>query len=153
YRPTGSPAHEGYISLLQSELEGLGVSDVHTEPFTFTKWTPSTWSLDLLNGPSAGSIALSGYIPYSGSTGPLGVTTGMVYIPSVTIPLDPTSLSSELQDPKAWSAALGAQIEAAVALSVPTGKIAVFEVPKVKIALSTLTGQQLFLNDPGKTIP
>lgn len=153
YRPTGSPAHEGYISLLESELKGLGVSEVHTEPFIFTKWTPSTWSLKLLDGPSAGPVKLSGYIPYSGSTGPFGFTTGMVYMPSFTIPLDPTSLSSELADPKAWSEALSAQIQTAVAALTLAGKIAVFEVPKIKVALTTLTGQQLFVNDPGKTIP
>lgn len=153
YRPTGSPAHEGYISLLESELKGLGVSDVHTEPFTFTKWTPSTWSLALLDGPSKGPVALSGYIPYSGSTGPFGVTTGMVYMPSVTLPLDPTSLANELQDPKAWSQALGTQIQTAIAALTLAGKIAVFEVPKIEVALTTLTGQQLYVNDPGQTLP
>jgi hypothetical protein len=81
YRPTGSDAHEGYIALLRSELVALGVSDVHTEPFTFTKWTPSTWSLALLDGPSAGPFTLSGYVPYSGSTGPGGVASSMVYLP------------------------------------------------------------------------
>jgi len=33
YRPTGSPAHEAYIARLAAELEQLGVSDVHTEPY------------------------------------------------------------------------------------------------------------------------
>src|SRR5271166_300920 len=115
YRPTGSPAHEAYIAHLQSELTALGVSDVHTEPFAFTKWTPSTWSLALLDGPSAGPVTLSGYVPYSGSTGPTGVVSGMVYLPSFTIPLDPTSLASELADPTSVSKTLSAQIQTAIA--------------------------------------
>ena len=153
FRPTGSPAHEGYIALLQSELTALGVSDVHTEPFTFTKWTPSTWSLSLLDGPSAGPVTLSGYVPYSGSTGPVGVVGGMVYVPSFTIPLDPTSLAGELQSPSSVTDALSASIQSAVAALTLAGKIAVFAVPGVQVALSTLTGTQLYVNDPGKTLP
>src|SRR5262249_17360144 len=53
FRPTGSPAHDAYISLLESELAALGVSDVHRESYVFSKWTPSSWSLELANGPSA----------------------------------------------------------------------------------------------------
>jgi hypothetical protein len=153
YRPTGSPAHEAYIELLRNELIGLGVSDVHTEPFVFNKWTPSSWSLSLLGGASSGSIAPSGYIPYSGSTGPSGVTGGLVYLPSFTLPLDPTSLAKELQDPSGWSKAISAQLEAAIAGLAVAGRIAVFQVPKIEVAYTTVTGTQLYLNDPGATIP
>jgi hypothetical protein len=54
YRPTGSPAHEGYIAFLAKELTAVGATDVRAEPYSFTRWTPSTWSLALLTGGSAG---------------------------------------------------------------------------------------------------
>jgi hypothetical protein len=153
YRPTGSAAHEGYIALLASELTALGVSDVHTEPYSFTKWTPSAWSLTLLDGASAGPIALSGYVPYSGTTGPAGVTSGMVYVPASTIPLDPTALAGALQDPDAWNQTLATELEGALASLGVAGKIAVFDVPRVSVTLSTLTGPQVLVNDPGGTLP
>jgi hypothetical protein len=152
-RPTGSAAHEAYIARLTSELDTLGVSQVHTEPFTFTRWTPSAWSLTLLDGPSAGPIALSGYVPYSGSTGPAGVASGLTYLRSFTIPIDPTSLAHELADPASVSKAIGAQLSNALAAFTLAGKIAVFEVPRIEVALSTLAGQQLYINDPNATIP
>ena len=153
YRPTGSPAHEGYIALLANELTGLGVSDVHTEPYSYTRWTPSSWSLTLLGGPSAGAVALSGYVPYSGSTATGGVTSGMVYIPSSTIPLDPTALGQALKDPTAWNQSLATQLQGALASFAIAGKIALFEVPPVAVALTTLTGPPVLVNDPGDTLP
>src|SRR5262249_39823791 len=82
FRPTGSPAHEGYIQLLEQELTSLGVTDVHAESYGFTKWTPASWSLTLDAGVAPGPVPLSGYVPYSGETGPFGVTTGLVYLPN-----------------------------------------------------------------------
>jgi len=153
YRPTGSPAHEGYIALLTQELAAIGVSDVHTEPYSFTKWTPSAWSLTLLDGPSAGSVALSGYVPYSGITTANGVTSGMVYIPASAIPLDPTALGQALQDPSAYTQALATQLQGALASLAVAGKIALVDVPKVAVALTTLTGPPVMVNDPGGTLP
>ncbi len=153
YRPTGSPAHEGYIALLSSELSGLGVSDVHTEPYSYTQWMPSAWSLTLLGGPSAGVVTLSGYVPYSGATAAGGVTSGMVYIPASTIPLDPTALGQALQDPTAWNQSLATELEGALASFAVAGKIALFDVPQVSVALTTLTGPQVLVNDPGHTLP
>ena len=153
YRPTGSPAHEGYIARLTEELAALGVSDVHTEPYSFTEWTPSTWSLTLTGGPSAGAVALSGYVPYSGATVASGVTSAMVYIPASTIPIDPTALGQALQDPAAWNQSLATQLEGSLASFAVAGKIALFDVPRVAVALTTLTGTQVLVNDPGGTIP
>jgi len=153
YRPTGSPANEGYISLLTSELAALGVSEVHTEPYSFTRWTPSTWSLSLLGGPSAGAVTLSGYIPYSGVTAAGGVTSGMVYIPASTIPVDPTALAQALQDPAAWNQSLATELGGALDSLAVAGKIALFEVPRVAVALTTLTGAEVQVNDPGHTLP
>lgn len=153
YRPTGSPANEGYISLLTSELTALGVSDVHTEPYSFTRWAPSTWSLTLLGGPSAGPVSLSGYVPYSGATPAAGVTSGLVYVPASTIPLDPTALAQALQDPTTWNQSLTTELEGALDSFALAGKIALFEVPPVAVALTTLTGVQVQVNDPGHTLP
>jgi hypothetical protein len=153
YRPTGSAAHEGYIALLAGELTGLGVSDVHTEPYSFTKWTPSAWSLSLLDGPSAGKITLSGYVPYSGTTPATGVTSGLVYIPASTIPIDPTALAAALKDPTTWNQTLTTELIASFASLSVAGKIALFDVPRLSVALSTLTGPQVLVNDPGGTLP
>ena len=153
YRPTGSPAHEGYIALLAKELGALGVPDVHTEPYSFTKWTPSSWSLTLLDGSSAGAIALSGYVPYSGVTAATGVTSDMVYVPASTIPIDATALGQALQDPAAWNQALSTRLQASLAALAVAGKIVLFDVPRVAVALKTLTGPPLLVNDPGGTIP
>ena len=153
YRPTGSSAHEGYIALLAKQLTALGVSDVHTEAYPFTRWTPSAWSLTLLDGASAGPVALSGYVPYSGTTAPGGVTSGMVYVPASTIPLDPTALGKALQDPATWQQTLGAQLQASLASLAIAGKIVLFDVPRVAVALTTLTGPPVLVNDPGGTLP
>jgi len=153
YRPTGSPAHEGYISLLASELTAIGVSSVHTEPYSFTKWTPSTWSLTLLDGPSPGAVTLSGYVPYSGVTVASGVTSGLVYVPASTIPIDPTALSKALQDPSTWNKNLQTELQGALSSLGVAGKIALFDVPQIAVALTTLTGTQVLVNDPGHTLP
>jgi hypothetical protein len=153
YRPTGSPAHEGYISRLASELTAVGVSDVHTEPYSYMKWTPSTWSLTLLDGPSPGAVTLSGYVPYSGVTVASGVTSGLVYVPASTIPIDPTALSKALQDPTTWNQNLQTELQGALASLGVAGKIALFDVPQIAVALTTLTGTQVLVNDPGHTLP
>ncbi|MEP6861073.1 MAG: hypothetical protein ABJE66_10655 [Deltaproteobacteria bacterium] len=150
YRPTGSPAHEAYIARLSDEMSALGV-DVHLEPFSFLAWTPASWSLELLDG--TGAIELSGYLPYSGSTGPLGVTTGVVYVPASAVPLDANALAQALVDPVAWNQALTTRLTAALAALRLAGKIVVFEVPEVVVSLDTLTGPQVYVNDPLHTLP
>jgi hypothetical protein len=152
YRPTGSPAHEGYIARLASELTALGAANVHTESYAFEKWTPSTWSVSLLDGPSAGPVTLSGYLPYSGSTGPAGVQARLVYVPASTIPIDAASLAQALENPATWSQTLATELETALATLDLAGRIALFEVPPIAVSLPTLTGQQLLVNDPGHTL-
>ncbi len=152
YRPTGSAAHEGYIALLTSELAALGVADVHTEAYAFRKWTPSSWSLAWAAGPSPGPVAVSGYVPYSGSTGPGGVIARMVHVPTTTIPIDATALRKALSDPKAWNDALTTAVGGSIAALTLAGKIALFDVPRAAVTLSTLTGQRIYANDPGGTL-
>jgi hypothetical protein len=136
FRPTGSPAHEGYIAWLTSELTAIGVSDVHTEPYTFTRWTPTTWSLSLVDGPSPGPVTLSGYVPYSGTTPSEGITTGLVYLPA------PQTLAST--DPAQLRASVLASLSA---IGGVTGRIVVFDVPAETLPLSALTGPLLYASD------
>jgi hypothetical protein len=153
YRPTGSAAHEGYIALLAKELTALGVTNVHTEPYAFRKWSPSSWSLAWRSGLSPGVVAVSGYVPYSGSTGPGGVTAGMVHIPTTTIPVDASALRSALSKPDAWNQTVTAALGQALATLTVAGKIALFDVPRAAVTVSTLTGQRIYANDPGNTLP
>jgi hypothetical protein len=152
YRPTGSTAHEGYIALLVKELAALGVAEVHTEPYAFSKWTPSTWSLAWVGG-AAGPIAVSGYIPYSGATGPGGVTTTMVHVPTTTIPVDATALRNALSQPTAWNQAVTTTVGQSLAALTLAGKIALFDVPRAAVTLSTVTGARIYANDPTGTLP
>ena len=153
-RPTGSPAHEQYIQLLARELQTIGVHDVHTEPFVFPKWTPKTWSLSVLSGAGAATVATSAYVPYSGTTGPLGVVEPLAYVPGWTISLDAGSLASDIQNPNAWTERLANSIGGSLVAEggMLAGHIVVFELPKLRLSLELLTGLTLAVNDPDKTI-
>jgi hypothetical protein len=134
FRPTGSPAHEGYLHWLAAELTAVGVSDVHLEPYSFTRWTPINWSAELLGGPSPGPIAIGGYVPYSGETGAAGVTGGLVYLP-----IAPIAPGGDL------AAALTASLSAVGGVA---GRIVVFDVPREALPLGAITGPMLAVNDP-----
>jgi hypothetical protein len=148
YRPTGSPAHERFIALLVDHLKELGVSDVHTDPYAFQKWTPTNWSLELLFGSSKGPVPLAGYVPYSGLTIPGGVTAPFVY-------LSTTGLADAIgKDGLLDMEAVVAKIAPALAGSIVaaggvTGKMVLFDVPALTLPLSTLTGgAPKYTNDP-----
>ena len=136
YRPTGSPAHEGYIAWLTARLTAIGVSDVHTEPYTFTRWTPTTWSLSLVGGPSPGAVALAGYIPYSGTTPAGGLVAPLAYLPA------PASLDTV--DPAELRDRVGASLSAIGGVA---GRVVVFDVPPATLPLGALTGPQLYASD------
>jgi hypothetical protein len=135
FRPTASPAHEAYIAWLAAQLVALGVSDVHAEPYTFTRWTPTTWSLTLLGGPSPGPIALAGYVPYSGTTPTGGLVAPLAYLPA------PASLAT--LDPAQLRERAAASLSA---IGGVFGRIVVFDVPSLELPLSALTGPQLYAN-------
>ncbi len=154
YRPTGSPAHEQYIELLSKELTAAGVEQVHTEPYAFEKWTPASWSLSLLSGPSSTPVQVSAFVPYSGTTGAAGVQAPIAYVPGSTIPIDANALAGALQNPTAWTQSLTASLEAALAAAgvALAGRIVVFDLPKLALSLQTLTGTTIAVNDPGHTL-
>lgn len=92
-RPTGSPAHEAYIDLLGQRLEEAGVQDVHRESLQIQRWmvrdAPNAVSLELGSGATARTIPLSSYIPYSGKTGPDGISAPVIALPSTADPSAP----------------------------------------------------------------
>jgi hypothetical protein len=138
YRPTGSPAHEAFITWLGLSLNAIGVSNVHAEPYQFAKWTPAHWSLDLVGGAAAGAVPLSGYVPYSGETPAAGVLAGLAYLPAPATALTSLDASSLRDDVAASLSAIGGV----------AGRIVVFDVPQLSLPLSALTGPPLFIDDP-----
>lgn len=102
-RATGSPAHQAYVRVLAKQLRATGVSNVRLESIPMRRWLATRWALSL------GSTALPApaYVPYSGVTGPEGISAPTVYI--------------------------GPDMTAADILALPSikGKIAIYEVPVV----------------------
>jgi len=118
-RATGSPAHEHYVDQLRDDLVRAGVKQVHFESVPMTRWTVDAWSLDLVDGATPGPVKVASYIPYSGKTPAAGVTAPLAFVEPGSTPA-PGSLA---------------------------GRIAVFDVPLTKIALSffvnlSYTGRQ-----------
>jgi hypothetical protein len=106
-RATDSAAHRQYIDSLAARLEQVGVQQVRTEPVPFTKWTPSSWSLNVVSGPGSGPVPVAAYIPYSGQTPATGITGRLVLaatggtsnpqLPSPAVPsLTSPSLSGQI---------------------------------------------------------
>ncbi|WP_157407905.1 PA domain protein [Actinomadura atramentaria] len=73
-RATGGKTHNAYIDNLAERMARVGIQNVRTDPVPLTRWEPSAWSLDVIGGQNAGAVDVSWYVPYSGSTGPQGVT-------------------------------------------------------------------------------
>jgi hypothetical protein len=149
FRPTGSLAHEGYIALLAEELAAEGVAEVHSEPYPFRRWTPSSWSLAWDGRP----VAVSGYVPYSGSTGARGVTAPVVRVPATPLLFDAAAIGEALRAPGAWASLISAGVGRTIALLELGGKIALVDVPRAEVSLSTLSGPRLYANDPTGALP
>ncbi|MFC0039664.1 Zn-dependent exopeptidase M28 [Actinomadura rayongensis] len=77
-RATGSRAHHGYVDRLGERMERVGMRRVRTDPVPLARWEPSGWGLDVVGG---GAVDVSWYVPYSGSTGPDGVTAPLSTTP------------------------------------------------------------------------
>jgi hypothetical protein len=126
-RATGSSEHQSYIDQLRARLPQLGVSGVVAEDVPLTRWSASQPTLDVVSGPSAGSLPVANYIPYSGPLPSGSVTGELVFMP------DPT--------------ASGATPPAPGSLA---GKIAVFDItiPPYTLGLFALFGYEIY-NKPG----
>lgn len=130
-RPTGSIAAHGYIGVLEETLTGiLGPDNVTREAFTFTKWeepAPGNVSLALGQGADSDPVPVASYIPYSGTTGPQGISAPLVYLGADTDP-------------------------ATVAAADVQGKIALVDVPPVPLTTGIFEAIAYYEHDPGGTV-
>ncbi|MBX3484899.1 hypothetical protein [Phenylobacterium sp.] len=80
-RFTGSEAHRKHIEYLAKGLGDLGL-DVRRDTAPVTRWLARTWAGRLTPaGGAAVDLPATSYYPYSGVTGPEGVTGELVQIP------------------------------------------------------------------------
>jgi len=87
---SGSPAWHRYLRFLEEQFERFGVIDFVKNRWTYQRWFTSEW-------PGRGDwglivdgdpIRVAGYAPYSGSTGPEGITAELVYYDPSSPPKD-----------------------------------------------------------------
>jgi hypothetical protein len=132
-RLTGSPAHQLWIDELERQWSAAGLA-VTRDRFSFTRWLARSWSLQLLDGPGAGSVPVSSYFPYTAPTGPNGVTAPLVYVGPVPVPsitgnvVDLMTNSWALQR---WQAELADDLQASLAAvqGGVAGKIVLLDAP------------------------
>ncbi len=74
-RLTASPAHQLSVDYIAEELAALGL-EVHRQTHRIHRWTPGRTAITLGNGTS---IPVAAPYPYSGMTGPEGITGDLVW--------------------------------------------------------------------------
>ena len=160
FMPTGSDAQKTWVSQLAAELTAAGVQDVTTPPFTFTQWTPTDWSLTVQNGSQQGNIKVAGYVPYSGSTPPGGVTGPLTYLGGVTGYFGPppagqqaTSVSTSFLGFPLNVSVNGLSLSQAITNLGVQGKIVVLDLPTPPLQMQDVLSGSFFVDDPGETIP
>jgi hypothetical protein len=124
-RPTGSTAERAYVDALASRLERAGVQQLHFDSVPFRRWSPRRWSLAVVSSAGASPKHVAGYVPYSGSLAPGGVSAPVVAV-------DPT------QPLRAGSLA---------------GKVALFDVPVIRITLGVFEALGYKRYDPHHLAP
>ncbi len=78
-RLTGNAAHSTYIDELEAQLVELGAVGVARDVIPIDRWTPLDWTLGMLmEDGSELPVPVASFFPYSGETGPAGVTAGVV---------------------------------------------------------------------------
>lgn len=117
-RATGSPKSEKYIAKLALRLRKAGLQNVRSEPVPMMQWLADSWSLSV-NGES---FAHTFYMPYTRSTGAVGLSGDTVYVP----------ISEEIAKGKDVASALAS----ALAQVSVAGKIAVFDVSYITLPLT-----------------
>ncbi|WP_216207218.1 zinc-binding metallopeptidase family protein [Amycolatopsis aidingensis] len=109
-RATGGTSHHGYVDGLAARMERVGIQAVTAEGVPLRRWQPSGWSLDVIGGRGAGPVEVSGYLPYSGATGPEGVTARLCAVPMPgtigIVPAPSSALPYLLLDVIDWDAPL-----------------------------------------------
>ncbi|MDP3857631.1 MAG: hypothetical protein Q8Q73_07710 [Stagnimonas sp.] len=84
-RATGNPAHQAYVSWLQSKLEAIPGLELQTSDYPIRRWTETAASLEI--GDSMAftlPLPISGVVPYSLATPAAGVGAPLVYLPAGT---------------------------------------------------------------------
>ncbi|MQY03660.1 PA domain protein [Actinomadura macrotermitis] len=76
-RATATRAHHAYVDGLAERMERVGIRGVQADQVPLARWEPSEWGLDVVGGPDAGPAEVAWYVPYSGGTGPGGVTAAL----------------------------------------------------------------------------
>ena len=80
-RYTGSPGHVRLTDWLQEQFSAVPGFELYADRFTFNRWLAQDWSLSIRQpdsvGPS-GPVPVSYYYPYSGTTGPGGISGRLV---------------------------------------------------------------------------
>ncbi|WP_433359192.1 hypothetical protein [Streptosporangium sp. CA-115845] len=79
-RPTGSAAHDDYIDWLEDEIGAVPGVQLSSLPYEIDRWD------DLATGLTVGGqdVAVAAPVPFSYSTGPVGVTAPLTYLPAGT---------------------------------------------------------------------
>ena len=70
---TGSGAQRDFVSYLRSEIEKMGLT-TYSDLYCFNRWKEISSSITLHGNGKDEKIEVSSAWPYSGETGPLGVT-------------------------------------------------------------------------------
>jgi hypothetical protein len=78
-RLTGNAAHRAFLDFLRAELALFGM-EVREDRLTFTRWEAKTWALDIVDPDGTVTpLPVTSPYPYSGRTGPEGITGEAVY--------------------------------------------------------------------------
>lgn len=160
FRIDGNAAELGYIHHLARQLKALGTSDVTEEPYTFTTWSPSRYTLDVLNGPSPGPVEVAYFIPDSGVTGAAGLTAPLTYFPSANVDFsgaalaalsrrDPGNVSLAIQTALQGATGGGVPLEQAIAASDLRGKIVVYDAPDFSLPVGLFELLSVYVNNSG----
>jgi hypothetical protein len=156
FMPTGSPAHLQWIQQLADALRKAGVQNLATPSFTFTKWTPHSWSLTVLDGPNAGPVSVSTYAAYSGATPAGGVTAPLAYFSGVTSflgpPGQPFTPLFQVGGETLYIAVNGQSLAEALSSVDVSGKIVVYDLPAPQTPIEGMEQLSFFVNDPGSTL-
>ncbi len=80
-RFTGSKEHVKFIKWLEAKFAAVPGFRLHRDTIIFQRWLAQQWSLSITQDAAAGAsgpVPVSYYYPYSGATGPEGVTGKLV---------------------------------------------------------------------------
>lgn len=159
FLPSGSDAHKTWVSQLATALTAAGVQNVTTPPFTFTQWSPTDWSLTVQNGRKQDEIDVAGYVPYSGSTPPGGITAELTYLSGVTGFFGPppageqaTTISANFMGFPLNVSVNGQTLAQAITNLGVDGKIVMLDLPTPALPLQDVLSDAFFVDD-AKTIP